>query len=414
MRYGAGMDFTLEALGLVIRERREAKVPKMTQEGLGTAAGYQSGAAVSISRVESGLMRPGPERLEGIAVALGVNADRLEADAERRTQELRKNPGQSQAGTRTVFAGERSKDRLKRIQQEVDHRTTLITELADAFNAAHDRARDDYLMRFVELAASIADAPQPDSAGLGDDDVSDPKSAAKHRIRSNSHGVASALAGGAGGAFAGAAVGGVGAYATFMAAVSFGTASTGTAIAGLSGVAATNAALALLGGGTLAAGGAGVAGGAAILVGVVAAPALLLAVGGLAWMAKRNRKQQQDLATKLDEADAEMADTQKGFDALVDILPRATKTLDYIALHAGHALKRWGSRLGPRPLHWNSMSPDDKKRYQEFIDISASQLAVVTINVQGLMVSRGEDRDVLIEFADEVLKQAQSTVESLV
>jgi len=39
---------------------------------------------------------------------------------------------------------------------------------------------------------------------------------------------------------------------------------------------------------------------------------------------------------------------------------------------------------------------------------------VVTINVQGLMVSRGEGREVLIEFADEVLEQAQSTVESLV
>jgi|GEM_PF-1265001 len=408
------MDFSLEALGLVIRERREAKVPKTTQEDLGLAAGYKSGAAVSISRVESGLMRPGPERFQGIAVALGINADRLEADAENRTQELRKKRGQSQAGTRTIAAGERSKDRVKRIQHEVDHRTTLITELGDAFNAAHDRARDDYFMRFVELAAAITDAPQPDAAGLGDDDVSDPKSAAKQRIRSNSRGVASALAGGAGGAFAGAAVGGVGAYATFMAAVSFGTASTGTAIAGLSGVAATNAALALLGGGTLAAGGAGVAGGAAILAGVVAAPALLLAVGGLAWMVKRNRKQHQELATKLDEADAEMAATQGGFDALVDILPRATKTLDYIALHAGHALKRWESRLGPRPLHWNSMTPDDKKRYQEFIDISASQLAVVTINVQGLMVSRGEDREILIEFADEVLKQAQSTIESLV
>ena len=98
----------------------------------------------------------------------------------------------------------------------------------------------------------------------------------------------------------------------------------------------------------------------------------------------------------------------------MDILPRATKTLDYIDLHAGHALKRWESRLGPRPLHWSAMSSDDQKCYQEFIDISASQLAVVTINVQGLMVSRGEDREVLIEFADEVLKQAQSTVESLV
>ena len=44
-----------------------------------------------------------------------------------------------------------------------------------------------------------------------------------------------------------------------------GTASTGTAISSLSGVAATNATLAWLGGGTLAAGGLGMAGGAIVL-----------------------------------------------------------------------------------------------------------------------------------------------------
>ena len=60
------------------------------------------------------------------------------------------------------------------------------------------------------------------------------------------------------------------------------------------------------------------------------------------------------------------------------------------------------------------MSSDDKQGYQDFIDISASQLSVVTINVQDLMASLGEDREKLIEFADEVLKQAQSTIESLV
>ena len=70
-----------------------------------------------------------------------------------------------------------------------------------------------------------------------------------------------------------------------MAAVSFGTASIGASIAGLGGGAAPNAAVALSGGGTLAAGGAGgaggagvagvagVAGGAAVLTGIVAAPA---------------------------------------------------------------------------------------------------------------------------------------------
>jgi len=55
-------------------------------------------------------------------------------------------------------------------------------------------------------------------------------------------------------------------------------ASTGTAISGLSGVAATNATLAWLGGGSLATGGFGMAGGALALGGIVLGPAL--AIGG--------------------------------------------------------------------------------------------------------------------------------------
>lgn len=67
--------------------------------------------------------------------------------------------------------------------------------------------------------------------------------------------------------------------ATFLA-----SASTGTALASLSGVAATNATLAWFGGGSLAAGGLGVAGGTAILGGIVAGP--ILAVGGFIMAAK--------------------------------------------------------------------------------------------------------------------------------
>lgn len=55
-----------------------------------------------------------------------------------------------------------------------------------------------------------------------------------------------------------------------------GTASTGTAIASLSGAAATNATLAWLGGGAIAAGGGGVAAGTFVLAGVVAGPAILV------------------------------------------------------------------------------------------------------------------------------------------
>ena len=67
--------------------------------------------------------------------------------------------------------------------------------------------------------------------------------------------------------------------ASYGGAAMLATASTGTAISSLSGVAATNATMAWFGGGSLAAGGLGMAGGAVVLGGIVAAP--VLAVGGI-------------------------------------------------------------------------------------------------------------------------------------
>lgn len=83
----------------------------------------------------------------------------------------------------------------------------------------------------------------------------------------------SALGGGAAAGFG--AYGSVGLLAT---------ASTGTAIGGLSGIAATNATLAWLGGGSIAAGGGGIALGTTILGGIAFAP--ILAVGGAIFAAK--------------------------------------------------------------------------------------------------------------------------------
>ena len=122
---------------------------------------------------------------------------------------------------------------------------------------------------------------------------------------------------------------------------------------------------------------------------------------------------QQPSKAKLDAAEAEIADSQKSFEAVVEILPRATAILDYTAVHAGHALKRWESRLGPPPRDWGELSDEDRRRYQEFVDISANQLAVATIDVTKLMSSRGGEREELIKVNDEVLKQAKAGVESL-
>lgn len=68
----------------------------------------------------------------------------------------------------------------------------------------------------------------------------------------------------------------------------YGVASTGTAIATLSGATATNAALAWFGGGSLAAGGGGMAAGSVVLGGIVAIPALALT--GLFSHLKANKK----------------------------------------------------------------------------------------------------------------------------
>lgn len=72
--------------------------------------------------------------------------------------------------------------------------------------------------------------------------------------------------------------------ASYGGAMMFASASTGTAIASLSGIAATNATMAWFGGGSLAAGGLGMAGGSMVLGGIVAGP--VLAVAGFIMAAK--------------------------------------------------------------------------------------------------------------------------------
>lgn len=100
----------------------------------------------------------------------------------------------------------------------------------------------------------------------------------------------------AGGVTAGAAGGALTAIGAYGVAQTFAAASTGTAIASLSGAAATNATLAFFGGGSLAAGGLGMAGGMMVLGGLVAGPALL--VMGLITGAKSQEKLDQALINK--------------------------------------------------------------------------------------------------------------------
>ena len=113
---------------------------------------------------------------------------------------------------------------------------------------------------------------------------------------------------GAAGVSAGVAVAAMGPTAAMGIATTFGVASTGTAISTLSGAAATNAALAWLGGGALAAGGGGMAAGEAFLtlagpVGWAIAGVALVASGIMFWRSSSKKKRIEEIFTLISKRD---------------------------------------------------------------------------------------------------------------
>lgn len=138
----------------------------------------------------------------------------------------------------------------------------------------------------------------------------------KHRLQSvesYSYTAVGVLGAAAGAGLAGAATG----FAVYGGVMALGAASTGTAISSLAGVAATNATLAAIGGGSLATGGLGMAGGTAILGAAVAGP--VLAIAGWAYNshgeeALRNARKvsrEVDLAVeKLENAQLQLSNTE--------------------------------------------------------------------------------------------------------
>ncbi len=119
--------------------------------------------------------------------------------------------------------------------------------------------------------------------------------------------------GGAAGVGAGVAVAALGPSAAMGIATTFGVASTGTAISALSGAAATNAALAWLGGGALAVGGGGMAAGEAFLtlagpVGWAIAGVALIGSGLMVWKTKSDQKKLEGVFTLISERDAKTYD----------------------------------------------------------------------------------------------------------
>lgn len=126
---------------------------------------------------------------------------------------------------------------------------------------------------------------------------------------------ASVLLAGLGGAALGTAGGFAAAGGTTAAVMALGTASTGTAISALSGAAATNATLAALGGGSLAAGGGGIALGTAVLGGATLGVGLL--IGGIIFSFAGS-----SVSDKADKAWDKMMENEKKINSICDYLDK--------------------------------------------------------------------------------------------
>lgn len=172
---------------------------------------------------------------------------------------------------------EDTNDEARRLVQEADNRIggkkralrSAITNVEEAKNCLLQGPLADFITQYGRIG-TIAINPSTGLLELHEFNVTNANQQGLHETDVNPAVTgAGSLAGGAAASVAG-----------YQAALTFGTASTGTAIGTLSGAVAKNAALAFLGGGSKAAGGLGMAGGAAALGGI-AAGAGLVVLGGV-------------------------------------------------------------------------------------------------------------------------------------
>jgi transcriptional regulator with XRE-family HTH domain len=334
-----------QALGRAVRDLRERA--GKTQDELGKAAGYQTGAAVSISRLETGKAQPGLERMKTIAEALGVELEELE--------QLASNPNRDAQRT-----NERPKDREQRVISEVAERKERLDETTAAFAEAYENATDSFLLKFGRIVEGIKGAPPleqpahplPSSAHTSPD-------VADESIELSATAASSIAAG------------------VVLALLSTGKSSRSVAGLGVSGI-------------------------GAIAIGVLAESAVALIMN--------TRKQQQERLRKLDEIEKQLAATEEGAGALITRLPRATELLNYIAVHAGHALDRWERGIGPSTSTWGNLGVEAVERFREFVLIAQTALAIriefeeLSSTVQGEDLRRKiGDVDALLTLANEVV-----------
>jgi TolA-binding protein len=255
-------------------------------------------------------------------------------------------------------------DKLKEVTEEMRESAVSLFELRQESSVEVIRECESYL-------SSLASAPKE-----LDRSVSELKTEFQdfqkeiREVEAEAEGVDKVSGSTAGaGAAAGAGVAAMGPSAAMAFATTFGTASTGTAISSLSGAAATNAALAWIGGGAVSAGGGGMAMGSTILS--LSGP-VGWTIGGVAlagsalYAGSKNKRIAQKANQKAKEA-------RKKRGKLETALEETRGLIDLTEKHA--------SGVEEQLRHLRESTPND---YTEFSNAEKERLGALINNVQAL------------------------------
>lgn len=163
--------------------------------------------------------------------------------------------------------------------------------------------------------------------------------------------------------------------ASYGGAMMFGTASTGTAIAALSGAAKTNATLAFFGGGSKAVGGLGIAGGKLVLAGIVAVP--ILAVGAVITSVKSKERLAEAKKVHAEAMDAV---------SKMDIMTTGMNGIEKMSNNYSSFIKKFGKKFKPFIKEMERIRAEHPNGDGEMVDFN--ELSVVeqkTLHLSWLM-----------------------------
>ena len=206
---------------------------------------------------------------------------------------------------------------------------------------------------------------------------------------------------GAAGVGAGVAVAALGPTAAMGIATTFGVASTGTAISALSGAAATNAALAWLGGGALAAGGGGMAAGSAFLalagpVGWTIAGVSVVASGLMFLKTKSDKERLENIYTLISKRDEE---------AYKLAIAELGKRIENIVKEA-EALKEAITKIETFGTDYSEMSESQQYELGSYVNLMESTTKLLIEPISGLQPKYSEyDFNELCSLEDDINKK---------